>query len=338
MKIKWQISVLIFVAIVLLYFSIVGFGSSTKKVVISTNADEEAIAVMKKALDDHGFKGEYIVQPQSTSELGGKMMAEGKNIEADVITQATYYLESAQKENNMFANIENTNKSTKDAYPDYITPLLGNMGSLFVNKKALKEQGLEMPKSIESLTKNQYKDQVAMPNVIDSSTGWLVIQSILNEYGEKEGQKILTQLLKNIGPHLESSGSGPLKKVESGEAAIGIGLRSQAIDAEMKGKPIHYIDPKEGNFSLVEAAAVVKKGGAKQQKAEKMVQVIQKYGRKDLLQQYPVPLYKGEKADKQQRPTYPKKWKGRLTVDLLESHQKIFQEAKKQAQQSKNKE
>ncbi|MEX5673241.1 extracellular solute-binding protein [Staphylococcus ureilyticus] len=338
MKIKWQISVLIFVAIVLLYFSIVGFGSSTKKVVISTNADEEAIAVMKKALDDHGFKGEYIVQPQSTSELGGKMMAEGKNIEADVITQATYYLESAQKENNMFANIENTNKSTKDAYPDYITPLLGNMGSLFVNKKALKEQGLEMPKSIESLTKNQYKDQVAMPNVIDSSTGWLVIQSILNEYGEKEGQKILTQLLKNIGPHLESSGSGPLKKVESGEAAIGIGLRSQAIDAEMKGKPIHYIDPKEGNFSLVEAAAVVKKGGAKQQKAEKMVQVIQKYGRKDLLQQYPVPLYKGEKVDKQQRPTYPKKWKGRLNVDLLESHQKIFQEAKKQAQQSKNKE
>ena len=27
----------------------------------------------------------------------------------------------------------------------------------------------------------------------------------------------------------------------------------------MKGKPIHYIDPKEGNFSLVEAAAVVKR-------------------------------------------------------------------------------
>ncbi|MFH4906662.1 extracellular solute-binding protein [Staphylococcus cohnii] len=338
MKIKWQISVLILVTIILLYFSIFGFGSSTKKVVISTNADEEAIAVMKKSLDRHGFKGEYIVQPQSTAELGGKMMAEGKNIEADIITQATYYLESAQKENSMFANIDNTNKSTKDDYPDYITPLLGNMGSLFVNKKALKEQGLEMPKSIESLTKKQYKDQVAMPNVIDSSTGWLVIQSILSEHGEKEGQKMLTQLLKNVGPHLESSGSGPLKKVESGEAAIGIGLRSQAIDAEMKGKPIHYIDPKEGNFSLVEAAAVVKKGGEKQRKAEKMVQVIQKYGREDLLKQYPVPLYKGEKVIKQQQPTYPKKWKGRLTVDLLESHQKIFQEAKKQAQQSENKE
>lgn len=338
MKIKWQISVLILVTIILLYFSIFGFGSSTKKVVISINADEEAIAVMKKSLDRHGFKGEYIVQPQSTAELGGKMMAEGKNIEADIITQATYYLESAQKENSMFANIDNTNKSTKDDYPDYITPLLGNMGSLFVNKKALKEQGLEMPKSIESLTKKQYKDQVAMPNVIDSSTGWLVIQSILSEHGEKEGQKMLTQLLKNVGPHLESSGSGPLKKVESGEAAIGIGLRSQAIDAEMKGKPIHYIDPKEGNFSLVEAAAVVKKGGEKQRKAEKMVQVIQKYGREDLLKQYPVPLYKGEKVIKQQQPTYPKKWKGRLTVDLLESHQKIFQEAKKQAQQSENKE
>src|SRR5699024_11915432 len=73
------------------YFSFFGLGSSTDKVVISTNADEEAITVMEKALDRNGFKGEYIVQPQSTAELGGKMMAEGKNIEADIITQATYY-------------------------------------------------------------------------------------------------------------------------------------------------------------------------------------------------------------------------------------------------------
>lgn len=332
MKSKWKIIVLGLITVIILYFSFFGLGSSTDKVVISTNADEEAITVMEKALDRNGFKGEYIVQPQSTAELGGKMMAEGKNIEADIITQATYYLESAQRENNMFTDVEGTNKKTTDTYPDYITPLLGNMGSLFVNTEVIKEKGLETPESIHSLTNTQYKNQVAMPNVIDSSTGWLVIQSILNEYGNKEGQKILTQLLNNVGPYLESSGSGPLKKVESGEAAIGVGLRSQAIDAEKKGKPIRYIDPTEGNFSLVEGAAVVNKGGEKQQKAEKMIRVIQKYGRKDLLEQYPVPLYKGEKVEKQQQPTYPKKWNGRLTIDLLGEHQEIFQEAKKEAQ------
>ncbi|WP_436854292.1 extracellular solute-binding protein [Staphylococcus caeli] len=331
MSIKLKVVLLGIVALVLLYFSYFGLGSSTDKVVISTNADEEAIAVMEQSLDNHGYKGEYIIQPQSTAELGGKMMAEGTNIEADIVTQATYYLESAQKEHHMFKNIKH-HKTTNDKYPDYITPLLGNMGSVFINTEALKDRGLKAPKSIKDLTKPEYKNQVAMPNVIDSSTGWLVIQSILDQYGKQDGQKILTQLLNNVGPHLESSGSGPLKKVESGEAAIGIGLRAQAIDAEKSGKPIRHIDPQEGNFSLVEAAAVVNKGGEKERKAEAMVQIIQKYGREDLLKQYPVPLYKGESVSKAQQPKYPKKWNGRLTIDLLDQHQEIFKKAKKEVQ------
>lgn len=332
MNIKFKIILISIVAVVLLYFSFFGLGSSTDKIVISTNADEEAITEIEKALDNHGYKGEYIVQPQSTAELGGKMMAEGKNIEADIVTQATYYLESAQKENHMFADVNHLNKETMDTYPKYVTPLLGNMGSLFINTEALKEKGLESPTSIKDLTKQEYKNQVAVPNVLDSSTGWLVIQSIINEYGKKGGQNTLTKLLENVGPHLESSGSGPLKKVESGEAAIGIGLRAQAINAEMEGKPIRHIDPKEGNFSLVEAAAVVSKGGEKERKAKNMVQVIQKYGRKGLLKQYPVPLYKGEKVTEQQQPKYPKKWKERLTIDLLDKHQEIFKKAKKEVQ------
>ena len=110
---------------------------------------------MKKALNHHGYKGEYIIQPQSTAELGGKMMAEGKNIEADIVTQATYYLESAQQENDMFASIDNKAKeSTIDNYPSYITPLLGNMGSIFVNTKALEKQGLPVPKTVKDLTKS----------------------------------------------------------------------------------------------------------------------------------------------------------------------------------------
>lgn len=332
MKIKLKIGFGVILCLVLLYFSYFGLGSSTDKVIISTNADEEAIAVMDKALNQHGFKGEYIIQPQSTSELGGKMIAEGTNIEADIVTQSTYYLESAQKENNMFANVSTTNKKSLDSYPNYITPLLGNMGSLFVNTKALKEQGLEAPKTIKDLIKPEYKNQVSMPNIMASSTGWLVVQSVIGQYGETEGKKILEKLLKNVGPHLESSGSGPLEKVESGEAAVGIGLRAQAINSENEGNPIHFIDPKEGNYSLVEGAAVVKKGGEKQEKSEEMVKVIQKYGRQDLLKEYPVPLYQKDKVAKDQRPTYPKKWDDRLTVDLLEKHQDIFNKAKKEAQ------
>ena len=37
---------------------------------------------MKNALDANGMKGLYKIQGLGTSELGGKLAAEGKNIEA----------------------------------------------------------------------------------------------------------------------------------------------------------------------------------------------------------------------------------------------------------------
>ena len=55
------------------------------KVVIYSNADDEAVDAMKKALDNNGFKDKYMFQTFGTSELGGKLMVEGKNIEADVV-------------------------------------------------------------------------------------------------------------------------------------------------------------------------------------------------------------------------------------------------------------
>ena len=73
-----------------------------KQVVIYTNADEEAQQAMKNALDNNGFKGAYLMQSFGTSELGGKIAAEGKNIEADLVTISTYYLDSFQKKNKMF--------------------------------------------------------------------------------------------------------------------------------------------------------------------------------------------------------------------------------------------
>lgn len=67
------------------------------KVIIYSNADDEAVDAMKKALDNNGFKDKYMFQTFGTSELGGKLMVEGKNIEADVVTMSSFYLDSAQE-------------------------------------------------------------------------------------------------------------------------------------------------------------------------------------------------------------------------------------------------
>ena len=53
-------------------------GSSGDQVIIYSNADEEAITAMENALDNNGYEGQYMFQTFGTSELGGKLLAEGR--------------------------------------------------------------------------------------------------------------------------------------------------------------------------------------------------------------------------------------------------------------------
>lgn len=325
-KIKNTVWLLLICSIALIISACSGKAAENDKVIIYSNGDEEAITAMEQALKDEGLSGKYIIQSMGTSELGGKMIAEGDKIEADVVTMASYFIDSAQKKNNMFTDIKGSNE-TIDPHPSYALPILGNMGAIFVNTEVLKQKKLDTPTSIMDLTKPEYKNLVSIPNIMDSSTGWLLIQAILHQYGEEKGKEVLHKLLANVGPHLESSGSGPIKKVQTGEVAVGFGLRAQAVKAKEEGQPIQYIDPTEGNFTLTESVAVVNKGGDKQKLAMKIAKVIADKARPALLKQYPVALYKGETVAKEHEPKHATKWETPLTVNLLEQHQAFFKSA-----------
>ncbi|KOP71672.1 extracellular solute-binding protein [Cytobacillus solani] len=298
-----------------------------EEVVIYTNGDEEAVAAMENALNKAGYEGEYVFQSLGTSELGGKLIAEGKEIEADLVTMSSYFLESSQEEHSMFKDLAFDAKALEE-YPSFYTPILSNSGAIFVNTEVLKEKGLEAPTSIKDLTKPEFKGLVSIPNIVDSSTGWLLIQAIISEYGEQEGKTILHELIANVGPHLESSGSGPIKKVQAGEVAAGFGLRHQAVQAKESGAPIDYVDPVEGNFSLTESIAVIDKEGETTDLAMKMAEVIISDARKELLSSYPVALYKGETVDEVNKPAHSMTFAQPLTVKLLEQHQAFFNSAK----------
>lgn len=308
---------------------LVGCGNkSAQKVVIYTNADDEAVKAMKDSLNSAGYDGKYVVQSLGTSELGGKLMAEGDKIEANLITMSSYFIDSAQQKYNMFENLNFETKAL-EKYPSYYTPILANTGAIFVNTKVLKEKGLPMPKSVKDLTKDEYKGLVSIPNIMNSSTAWLLIQSVISQYGEEEGKAVLHKLIQNCGPHIETSGSGPLKKVRAGEVAVGFGLRHQAVADKMAGKPIDYVDPLEGNYSLTESVAVVKKKDTATTKlAMEMAKVIATKARPELIKTYPVPLYEGETVTEVNKPTNVKKFNQPLTVELLQKHQEFFKSAK----------
>lgn len=299
------------------------------EVIIYTNADEEAQTAMKNALDANGMKGAYLMQSFGTSELGGKLAAEGKNIEADVATISTYYIDSFQKKQKLFADLQDKMKTISPS-PSYWTPILGNMGALFVNTEVLKSTNLPAPKAIADLAKPEYAGHISVPDIMGSSTSWLMTQAVLSTEGEQAGAKTIAAIEKNAGAHLEKSGSAPLKKLRAGEAAVGFGLRHQAVADKARGLPIDYIDPVEGNFQLQEAAAVIDKGDKTNPNAQKVVQIIVKHGRAELLKNYPVALYEGETVTAENKPARPSLYKEPLTVELLQKHQKLVKDAGKQ--------
>ena len=282
---------------------------------------------MKNALDNNGFKDQYIFQTFGTSELGGKLLAEGTDIEADLVTMSTFYVESAQDQNKMFADLTFDVK-TLDEYPAYCAPITAQEGTIIVNTEMMKENNLPMPESIKDLGNPEYKDMISVTDIKSSSTAWLLIQGLISEYGEEGAKEALTAIYENAGNHIEESGSGPLKKVRAGEVAIGFGLRQQAVADKAEGLPIDFVDPTEGNFSLTESAAVIDKGDKSNPKAMEMAQCIIENAREELLGYYPIALYEGEETDSDNQSGNPKVFPEKLTVDLLKQHQELSETCK----------
>lgn len=164
-----------------------GAGSGGEQVIIYTNADDEAVEAIRHTLDGCGYSGEYILQSFGTSELGGKLLAEGANIEADLVTMSSFYLTSAQEQNEMFAELDFTAPTIQET-PDYYKPITCQEEALLVNTRVMEEEGLPMPDSIADLADPVYRDMISVTDIKSSSTAWLLIQALVSEYGEETAE------------------------------------------------------------------------------------------------------------------------------------------------------
>lgn len=295
-----------------------------EEVIIYSNADEEAVEVIQEVLDKAGFAGQYIFQSFGTGELGGRLLAEGKNIEADMVTMSSFYIESAQSKNPMFKAL-GFMANPQIATPNYYAPILSFTGAILLNTKEMEVNNLPIPTSAKDLANPIYKNQISMVDPNGSSTGWLFVQDIAAEYGtDAEGQQIMNAIRDNAGPNLELSGSGPLKKVMAGEVPIGFGLRHQAVANKAKGLPIDFVDPSEGNYTLTESVAVIDKGEKTNPKAMKMAELIVTKARLGLLEIYPNIVYDGETVAAENQIDNSKTYPELLTAELLDKHRAFF--------------
>ncbi|OBS62644.1 ABC transporter substrate-binding protein [Enterococcus mundtii] len=295
-----------------------------EKVIIYTNADEEPVQIIKDVLDSNGFENQYLLQSFGTSELSGKLWAEGTDIEADLVTMSTFYLDGVQENEQVFKELA-LEVQPIDDLPNYQAPMTTQEGVIFYNTQAMEEADLPVPTSLADLADPIYEGQLAISDINHSSTAWLLFQGLIDQYGETEAQTILADIYDNAGDHIEASGSGPLKKVRVGEVALGFGLRHQAIKDKKEGLPIDFVEPSEGTYALTESLAVIDKGEDTNPLAEEMLNVILKEGRADLLQFYPSKLYETDDLAGVETAKNQKVFPEALTPDLLKKHASLVE-------------
>ena len=229
---------------------LIGCGSKTERVVIFTAAEEERIEYLLRELRAKFPEYDIVFQSIGTGALVTKLQAEGNSTECDIF----YDLEATNAEIilNSNPNLFYDLGSDYD-FSVYLTSVVEYTknhhkyavngktdGTIVVNKTVLSQSGCEIPKTYEDLLKPEYKGLITMPSPKSSGTGYAFYNGLVSSLGEEKALEYFNALDENIKEYT-TSGSAPIKAVNKGEVAIGVGLLWQCVDYANKNSDLEVV-------------------------------------------------------------------------------------------------
>ena len=128
---------------------------------------------------------------------------------------------------------------------------------LAYNTEILAKKKLPAPKSWADLLKPEYKGEIQMANPTSSGTAYTMIATLVQLMGEDKAFDYLAQLHKNISTYARS-GTGPIKAVARGEAAVSVSFVHDAPQERMQGFPVQAVTPAEGTGAEIGSMSIVK--------------------------------------------------------------------------------
>ena len=241
-------SLLVIAALLLTLLSGCGRGDSGKKVVNILSANyEEQITLQKEYLQKKFPDAEINITYISSGNMATKILAEGKDTEADILLSLSSGYANTLKSQGLLRPYE-AKTAFKNEYSDSDNMVLPNgvwCGAILVNTTRLADLGLPEPASYQDLLNPVYKGHIVMSDPLSSSTGYFFLHGILNLYGEDAGWAYFDALRENI-MLFGQSGSVPSSMVEKGECPIGLGIDYEGMLLEADGKPVKTIFATEG--------------------------------------------------------------------------------------------
>ena len=136
-------------------------------------------------------------------------------------------------------------------------PLYAGILGWGINENLLKEKGLPVPRTWRELADPRYKGLVAYPNPNTSGTGYTLVATLVQLYGEAQAFDLLKRIHRNVAEYTRS-GPAPALLAGRGEVAIGITFVHDALDHVLKGFPITYGAPRDGTGYEIGGLSLIK--------------------------------------------------------------------------------
>ena len=229
---------------------LMGCEKNTNRVVIYTAAEEERIEYLQRELKTKFPEYDIVFQSIGTGALVSKLQAEGTNTECDIF----YDLEATNAEIIIHSNpnlfydlgsdydfsvyIPSVVEYTKTHHKYAVNGKTD--GTIVVNKAVLSQYGCDIPKTYEDLLKPEYKGLITMPSPKSSGTGYAFYNGLVSSLGEEKALEYFGSLDENIKEYT-TSGSAPIKAVNKGEVAIGVGLLWQCVEYANKNSDLEVV-------------------------------------------------------------------------------------------------
>ena len=254
-----KISIIIVTLIALVtFFS--SCSTSSERVVIYTCLEDFRNQELQSQLNDKFEDMEVILYYQSTGKNAAKVKLEGANTPCDIVLgmDSSY----SNMLNDCYAPIPDYDQShymedMQTVGKNYLT--WERYGcAVVVNTEFLEKRGLEKPTCYEDLLKEEYKNMIVMPDPKSSSTGYILVNHLVDVMGgEEEAFAYFDELTKNV-LQFTSSGSAPINMLVQNEIGIGLSLTFTAVNKLNEGVPLEILYFDEGSPYSYSTFAMIK--------------------------------------------------------------------------------
>lgn len=154
-------------------------------------------------------------------------------------------------------NWDDLRPDLREAVAGKYIPIYTGVLGWALNPRMLRDKNAPEPRTWRDLADPRYKGLVVYPNPTTSGTGYSMLATVVQVYGEREAFELLKRIHPNIAEYTRSGGA-PAPLVGRGEAAIGVIYAHEVVTAILNGFPVTYGSARDGTGYEIGGVSLLK--------------------------------------------------------------------------------